>query len=265
MSEHETGQIAASAAEIYEQFFVPALFIDWPPRVLAAADVQAGHRVLDVACGTGVLAREAKRVVGAQGSVVGVDINNDMLAVARAKSANVSWRNDAAESLPFENASFDRVVSQFGLMFFQDRTKAVSEMLRVVRPGGKIGVAVWASLNDTPGYAVVAEILQELFGPDVSKSIEVPYLLGDIDVLRALFAAAGANEITARRVVGKARFASVESWIYTDIKGWTLADVIDDEGYERLKREAPKKLSRFVLSDGSVEFDAPAHLITVSA
>lgn len=265
MSEHETGQVAASAAEIYEQFFVPALFIDWPPRVLAATDVQAGQRVLDVACGTGILAREAERIVGTDGSVVGVDINDGMLAVARSKSSNISWENAAAESLPFEAASFDRVVSQFGLMFFQDRTQAISEMLRVVRPGGKIGVAVWASLDATPGYAVVADILEELFGPEVSKSIEAPYSLGDTNTLKTVFADAGANEITVHTVSGKARFASVEAWIYTDIKGWTLADVIDDAGYERLKREAPKKLSQFVLADGSVEFDAPAHLITVTA
>jgi hypothetical protein len=80
-----------------------------------------------------------------------------------------------------------------------------------------------------------------------------------------LFQTGGANEITIETVPGKARFDSVESWIYTDIRGWTLAEVIDDEGYERLKREAPKKLSQFVLADGSVEFDAPAHIVTVAA
>jgi SAM-dependent methyltransferase len=265
MGEHETGQVAASAAEIYEQFFVPALFVDWPPRVLDAADVRTGARVLDVACGTGILAREAQRVVGINGSVVGLDINDGMLAVARSKASNISWECGAAESLPFDAASFDRVVSQFGLMFFQDRNKAISEMLRAVRPGGKIGVAVWASLDATPGYARVAGLLRELFGPEVSKSIEAPYLLGDSTALKSLFTDAGADDVTVKTVAGKARFASLESWIYTDIKGWTLADVIDDEGYERLKREAPKKLSQFVLSDGSVEFDAPAHIVTVAA
>lgn len=265
MTEHERGQVAHSAAEIYEQFFVPALFGDWPPRVLAAADVQQGHRVLDVGCGTGVLAREAERAVGDTGFVVGVDVNEGMLIVARAKSPAASWRKGPAEALPFADAYFDRVVSQFSLMFFEDRVKAVSEMLRVVRPGGKIGVAVWASLADTPGYAVVAEILTELFGSEVAKSIEAPYSLGDVEELKALFSEAGAPAAEVRTVPGKARFDSVESWIYTDIKGWTLADVIDDEGYERLRREAPKKLSRFVRPDGSVEFDAPAHVVTVAA
>ncbi len=264
MNEHESGQVAASAAEIYEQFFVPALFIDWPPILLAAADVQPGDRVLDVACGTGVLAREARGIVGPNGSVVGFDINDGMLAVAAMKSPNIAWKTGAAESLPFEAASFDRVVSQFGLMFFQDQVKAISEMLRVVRPGRKIGVAVWASLDDTPGYAAVAETLAELFGPRVAKSIEAPHSLGDTNALKSLFVDAGAEGFTVQTVAGKARFPSIESWIYTEIKGWTLADMIDDEGYERLKQEAPKKLSQFALADGSVEFDAPAHIVTVA-
>lgn len=213
MSEHERGQVAASAAEIYEQFFVPALFIDWPSHVLAAAEVRAGHRVLDVACGTGILARAAERVVGGSGAVVGVDINGGMLAVARSKSATIAWKNGAAESLPFDAASFDRVVSQFGLMFFQDRAKAVSEMLRVVCPGGRVGGAVWASLDATPGYATGAEVLRDLFGSEVAKSIEAPYCLGDTHALKALFAEAGVEEVSVRTVTGKARFSSVESWI----------------------------------------------------
>jgi len=263
MNKLERGQVASSAAEIYEQFFVPALFGEWPPRVLAAADVQTGQRVLDVGCGTGVLAREAERTVGDGGFVVGVDVNEGMLIVARAKSPAASWRRGEAEDLPFGAATFDRVVSQFSLMFFEDRAKAISEMLRVVRPGGKVGVAVWASLDATPGYAVVVEILTELFGPEVAKSIEAPYSLGNVEELKALFSEAGAPEAEIRTLPGKARFDSVEDWIYTDIKGWTLADVIDDEGYERLKRVAPEKLSRFVLPDGSVEFEAPAHIVTV--
>jgi ubiquinone/menaquinone biosynthesis C-methylase UbiE len=264
MSEHDKGQVARSAAEIYEEFFIPALFIDWPRHVLAAAEVGPGHRVLDVACGTGVLAREALRLVGDAGEVVGIDVNDGMLAVARSQSEAVRWEKAPAESLPFDAESFDRVVSQFGLMFFEDRVKAISEMLRVVRPGGLVSVAVWASLEATPGYAAVAELLHELFGPEVARAIEAPYCLGDTSMLEALFADGGADNIEIRTVDGKARFASVESWIYTDIKGWTLAEVIDDEGYLRLRQRAPGSLSGFVLPDGSVEFAAPAHIVTVS-
>lgn len=264
MNEHKKGQVAASTAEIYEQFFVPALFGEWPGHVLKAAQVHRGNAVLDVACGTGVLAREAAKMVGPNGSVTGIDVNEGMLAVAEQKAPGVSWKVGPAESLPFEAATFDRVASQFGLMFFESPTKAIAEMGRVLRPGGTIAVAVWDSLEATPGYAVVAEVLDELFGTEAADSIRAPYSLGDTEELTSLFLEAGMENVSIQTITGKARFTSVESWIYTDIKGWTLADTIDDEGYERLRRYAPTKLSRFVLPDGSVEFDAPAHIVTVT-
>ncbi|HSR53211.1 MAG TPA: class I SAM-dependent methyltransferase [Acidobacteriota bacterium] len=264
MSEHESGQVPAAAAEIYEQSFIPALFGAWPPEVMAAAEVRAGQDILDVACGTGILAREAKRAVGSEGSVTGVDINDGMLAVARKQSSEISWHKSPAEDLPFQDASFDRVVSQFGLMFFQDKVKAISEMLRVLRPGGRIAVAVWASLGDTPGYAAVVELLTDLFGSDVAKALEAPYSLGDTQALKSLFTEGGATQVSVQTVRGKARFASVEAWIYTDVKGWTLSDAIDDSQYELLKRRAPQHLAPFVLPDGSVEFSSPAHIITAA-
>src|SRR5690606_33009557 len=141
------------AAEAFETHFVPALFAEWAPRVADAAGLQTGHRVLDVACGTGVLAREAARRVGPQGFVWGLDLDDGMLTVAGRRAPEIEWRQGTAESLPYADRSFDAVVSQFGLMFFPDRTKALREMQRVLRPGGRIGVAVWDSLENTPAYA----------------------------------------------------------------------------------------------------------------
>lgn len=264
MSEHTTGQVAASAAEIYEEFFVPALFEPWPPHVLRAADVQPGQRVLDVACGTGVLARAAADRVGPDGSVVGVDINDGMLAVARQKAPDITWEVAPAEALPFASNTFERVVSQFGLMFFADPAQAIAEMVRVLRPGGTLAIAVWDRLERTPGYAAVAAILNELFGAEAAQSIEMPYSLGDTERITALFAAAGQPDITIQTITDQARFASIDAWIYTDIKGWTLADIIDDAGYEQLRQHAPQRLAQFIRPDGSVAFDAPAHIITAT-
>ncbi len=259
MSEPSTGQVNTRAAEIYDEFFLPALFGPWAGRVAGAAQLR--QRVLDVACGTGVLSRAAASAVEPGGSVVGVDINPGMLAVAGRKAPHIRWEAAPAESLPFDDDAFDRVVSQFGLMFFGQREQAVAEMLRVLRPGGRLVVAVWASLDDTPGYAAITVLLQRLFGAEVADELRAPYSLGDPAALRDLFAGAGADDPRVETLAGTARFPSLESWIYTDIKGWTLADRIDERQYETLQREAPAALSRFVAPDGSVRFDSPAHLV----
>ena len=244
-------------------FFVPALFAEWPERVLRGAHVQAGDAVLDVACGTGILAREAADLVGARGSVTGVDINEGMLSLARQRSPDIIWKAGPAESLPFEPATFDRVVSQFGLTFFDDPTNAILEMGRVLRPRGTLAIAVWGPLDGTPGYAAIAQIFDELYGPEVAESMQTPFLLGDRQVLASLSAAAGMEDVVIDTIVGRARFPTLEAWISTDIAGWKLAGRIDDESSKRLKRYARHRLSRFVLADGSVEFDATAHIVSV--
>ena len=264
MSAIEQGQVIQSAAEVYEQFFLPALFQQWAAPVVAAAKIDAGQRVLDVACGTGVVARLAAEQVGAAGQVVGLDVNTGMLAVARQTAAQIEWREGQAEALPFADDSFDAVVSQFGLMFFMDRILAIQEMMRVLRPGGTLAVAVWDSLDNTPGYAAVVVLLQRLFGEEAADGLRMPYVLGETAVLHQLFSQAGYPQIALDTYLGKARFPSIESWMYTDIKGWTLADMIDDAQFAELLTEAAVELRPFLNADGTISFTAPAHIVTLT-
>lgn len=144
-------QKARSPAQVYDEFFVPALFHPWTCVVADAADVEPGQRVLDVACGTGVLACTLAERVGLGGSVVGLDPSEEMLEVARTKSDSIEWRTGRAESIPFPDESFDAVASQFGIMFFDDPGGALREMMRVMRPGGRLAVAVCDALENSPG------------------------------------------------------------------------------------------------------------------
>lgn len=257
----DRGQVNRRAAEIYDEFFVPALFLEWADRVVTAADIQPGDRVLDVACGTGVLTRAAAERAGESGSVVGLDINAGMLAVAASKAPSLDWQSGRAEALPFDDDSFDAVVCQFGLMFFEDRRAALQEMYRVLRPGGHLAVAVWDSLDHTPGYAAMVDLLQRLFGEQAANGVRAPFSLGDVAALQALFSDAGIPHAQITTHVGSARFASIEAWVYTDIKGWVLADKLDDEQYQRLLAESQHALSPFLTADGEVIFASPAHIV----
>jgi len=260
----DRGQVSASAAETYDEFFVPALFGEWAPRVAEFAGLRPTMHVLDVACGSGVLALEAARAVSPAGAVVGLDLNPGMLEVARKKSPDVEWCEGAAESLPFESESFDAVVSQFGLMFFDDKEASLGEMWRVLRPGGRLVIAVWDSLENTPGYAAITQLLDRLFGDETADLLRAPYSLGNRHALEALLETALNVRANVRRVPGTARFPSIRGWMYTDVRGWTLADKIDDTEYECLVSEAEQELREFVQADGSVEFSHPALIGSVT-
>ncbi len=252
-----TGQVTTSAAETYDAFFVPALFGQWPERVLDTAGLSIGDDVLDVGCGTGILARAAARRLDGSGSVVGIDINDGMLAVARRAPEPVTWRHGPAEHLPFHDHSFDRVISQFAVMFFTDQAAGLTEMARVTRPGGTIAIATWASVDQSPGYAAMVDLLQRLFGDEAAAALTAPFTLGTEDELKGLLLEMLPSTVVTRHE-GLARFDSLEAWVHTEIRGWTLADMIDDGQYAELLAAARSELAGFVDRDGRVRFPAPA-------
>ena len=262
MSDRDRGQVTRTAAEVYEEFFVPALFAQWAPRVSAAAQVGPGDRALDVACGTGILARTMAQQAGATGAVTGLDANPGMLTVARRVAPSLDWREGQAEALPFDDGTVAAVGSQFGLMFFTDRQTALQEMARVLSPGRRLAVAVWDSLERSPGYLALAGLLGRLFGPEAAEALRAPFCLGDREAVQSLFDQAGLRGTQVQPEAGVASFPSLDGWLTTEIKGWVLADTLDDDQFARLLSAAQAELQPFVGADGTVSFDAPAILVT---
>jgi SAM-dependent methyltransferase len=258
-----TGQLSTAAADVYEQFFVPALFGQFVEPMLDVVAVGDGDHLLDIGAGTGVVARAALKRVGRRGSIIAVDPNEGMLAVARRLEPTIDVRRGLAEQLPVDQDEIDCVTCQFVLMFVSDRRCAIEEMRRVVRPGGRVAVATWASVEESPGYAAMVEMLEEEIGDWAADALRAPFCLGTPaqvgDVLRQSF-----DNVTLFRHDGQARFTSLDDWLYTEIRGWTLAEHIDDDQYARLRRAAATRLARFVAGDGSVRFAAPALIARAS-
>lgn len=261
MTDITRGQLTGSAADIYEQLFVPAIFEQWSPVLLDAADVLPGQAVLDVGCGTGILAAAATERVRAGGRVVGIDPNQPMLTVARRRSEPVVWRSAAAEEIPYPDGAFDRVLSQFALMYFADRASGLAEMARVIAPGGRVAIATWAGLADSPGYAALVDVVARTVGSDAADAIREPFCLGDPVEVGALVSASFAD-VEVHRHRGVARFDSIDSMVHAEIRGWTLADTIDDDQYEQLLTAARTDLAVLTDAAGRVEFAMPALIAT---
>ena len=252
------------AANAYEALHVPALFAEWPPRVLDAIGLKDGDRVLDVACGTGVLAREAASRVGESGHVWGVDLNPGMLAVAASLAPAIEWRQADATSLPFSDEAFDAVASQFGLMFFPDRRQALREMARVLARGRRVAVAVWDALDNSPPYPIEVGIIARAAGERAADALRAPFALGDRAALGTLFDSAGFGAVNVSTHVGTARFPGIRTMVEADLRGWlpVMGVVLDEAQIQRILAEAESALAPYVTADGHVVFDAPAHIVT---
>ncbi len=250
------------AARAYEALFVPALFRQWPPMVLDRAG--AGQRLLDVACGTGVLAREAAGHVGSNGSVVGVDAGPGMLAVARELHAGVDWRLGDAAALPVPTASMDRVFCQFGLMFFDDRLAAAKEMARVLVDDGGVAVVVWDSLENNPAYGELVALLERTVGVAAAEATSVPFSLGEVDAVTGLLAEAGFVDVSSTGLAGTADFPSLASMVEAELRGWLpVCDIhLDEALIAAVLDEAQGVLASLVTSDGRARFPVAAHLVT---
>lgn len=178
----------ASVPQAYEALLVPRVFEPWGRRLLDLANLQPGASVLDVATGPGTVAGLASIRVGPGGLVVGVDISEPMLDIARAKpnppgGCAIQYRVSGAAPLAAESGSFDLITCQQGLQFFPDRPAALGEMRRALGPEGTAAIAVWAELGRNPVFNVFHEALLETAGEELAGLMTAPFSWSDPDTL----------------------------------------------------------------------------------
>ncbi|MGG5821259.1 class I SAM-dependent methyltransferase [Falsiroseomonas sp. HW251] len=256
MPQHEAWQLQGDAAALYERHLVPAITAVWAADLVERAAPAAGEGVLDLACGTGIVARLAAARMGS-GEVIGLDINAPMLAVARSLPAppgvRVAWQEGSAVAIPLPEARVDLCLCQLGLQFFPDRAAALHEIARVLRHGGRLALSVYDAIETTPLAHALAEALDRRIGPGASATKRAEHELSDPAVLRGLAMAAGFHDISVRRVTQTIRFPSAALYARIQLTATPLAALAAGLGETARERLADAIAGDIAAALGSVD------------
>ncbi|MFP9192632.1 class I SAM-dependent methyltransferase [Natronosalvus vescus] len=234
MSEHANQssgwQLEQSASEAYEQYLVPPIFDPWAERLIETSGVHEGDHVLDVACGTGIVARRVAPRVSTYGAVTGIDINEGMIAVATESASDIEpsieWRQGDATELPFPDERFDVVYCQQALQFFDDPGAALEEMQRVLRPGGHASLNVWRPLEYHPAYVTLADALERHIGDEAGDIMRSPFPSWNAEDLRTRIQDAGFDDVSVTIEIGSVRYPSIEAFVRREAASSPLAERI---------------------------------------
>jgi SAM-dependent methyltransferase len=257
----EAFQIPLEAAETYEEKFVPALFAEWAPHLIAASGLSAGQSILDVACGTGIVARTAADQLGSGSRIVGVDLNEAMLTVARRVRPELEWMQGDAGDLPVEDRSFDVVVCQFAMMFFPDRGKAMAEMARAATGGGVVAISVPADLAAQTAYERIVEVVNRHAGPAATALFDTYWSCGDLGYLKGLFANAALTIETTRTFDTTAHYPSIDAAIATELDSTPLGELVSAEIVAKIRTEVHDALQPYVVESGGVHVPLTGHVV----
>ncbi len=229
---------------IYAQELVPPLFQPWVEPLLDAAAVGPGDDVLDVACGTGIVARMARKRVGPGGKVVGVDANAPMLAVARDTGPDVEWREGNAMALPLaDGEAFDVVTCQQGLQFFPDRETAVREMFRALAPDGRLAVSTWRSDEEFSFLRELRRIAEHRLGPIADRR----HSFGEAGPLEQLLRDAGFRDVRSKSTTRTIHFA--DGVVFARLNTWALVGM--SEGGKELSEDERTRMVDDIVTDST--------------
>ena len=236
--------------------------------LLAAASPRKGERVLDVATGPGEPALSLAPRVGPAGSVVGIDLSERMVEVARQNAKgvdNVEFRVMDAEHLAFPDASFDLAVCRFGLQIVTDPDRCIAEVRRVLRPGGRFAATVWGPGARVPALDVIIAPMLEYAEPDETGYIPTPYEMGGDGELAEILAKAGFRDVAEKRVVHDFTFRDARTFFDAVLKGTPVGHSLSEEDEPTQKavlQKTARNLERWTLPDGTVR--APAEAVVVA-
>jgi len=257
-------QLAGNAAELYERYLVPAVTAHWAQDLVERVHVHEGDRVCDAACGTGVVARASALLAGASGRVVGIDLNDAMLAVARASGASVEWLRADLLDLPFGPDVFDVALCQFGLQFVPDRPLALAELRRVLCPGGRLGCSVFGPIEHNPATHALSDALDRRLGIGASLTKRNEHSLADVESLRSLVANAGFVEVRVETVTKSIRFPSVADYVRIQLAATPLASLGAADSETLLVQDVTDRLAPYT-TDAGLTFPQEAHIVLASA
>jgi len=247
-----------SPAENYERYFVPAIGGPVAEDLIEAAKLKAGERVLDVACGTGVVTRLAAERVGPSGTVAGLDVTPPMLAVARVSTppgTSIDWYEASAEAMPLPDGSFDVVLCQMGLQFMSDKVAALREMRRVLDRGGRLVLNV-------PGpkpalFGVMTEALARHVSPQAAAFGDVVFGLHDTNAIAKLLRDAGFREVDVQARPKPLRLPLPADFLWQYVYSTPIAEPVSKIDAERRTALEQEVCSRWqpLVSDGALPLE----------
>jgi ubiquinone/menaquinone biosynthesis C-methylase UbiE len=258
-------QVTANAAEVYEELLVPTTFRPWAEDLLELAALCEGDRVLDVACGTGIVARMAAEHVGAAGAVTGLDLNPGMIRVARSvpapSVAPVTWIEGSALKMPLPDASFDVVLCQQGIQFFPDQRAGLSEFRRVLVGGGRILLSVWE--GETPYTRALSTAVERYAGAEAGATLRTSRICPDPDALQQLVSQAGFRDVRVRARTLDRRLPQIGRFVLRHLAATPVAHAVaalSEEARGQLADDARKALAQY--QDGDVVvFPETTHVV----